>query len=383
MLENKTIYPRYRLVIGFLICLTSGVIYYAISMVYPLLTYISTDMNVNIVTAGISGTINTFFMGIALFLGAIFVGKFTTKVLMVLGFIAIAGGQLVIFFSTSFVDLIIGRAFVGIGSGILTTGSVSIFTTWFSVNERPIVISAASIISMIFTYLSYAVAIPVYETFGNSWRNSFLLVALVSTLLAIGWAFLGKENKAYNENLTVRTPDIITKSKKTNGLSMAMRRKDIWILTGFAGVTTIAATGIGVYLPSFLQLYRGNSVESAITYASFSSLAGIPGLLLSGVLASMLGRRKILFLPAALLAAIAFVAVLFVNEPAGIIMGVIVYGFCNSVCWNLAATIITELDGASPEIAAGGNAIIFGFGSIFAFFINMKRFWAKNRSMKL
>ena len=368
-LEKDAFNNKYRFFMAFLLCFSAGLGIFAITMMNPLLVSISEDIGVDVVTTGAVSGIVALFLGISTLFGSIFVGKFNSKALMIFAMTTITAGQLIVYIATSLVGILIGRSLVGLGFGIISVSSMMIYTCWFSVKERPIVISISSLSSAAFTYLGVALAFPLCKIFGNSWRHAFLSIGIMTAFATAAWVFFGRENKAYLKYAEANIKDGKLQAKKQNGLSAAIKRVDVWLLTGFAGLATIASTGLGIYLVPFFQLVRNSTPEVAANYLSIISAAGIPGFFLSGVLASALGRRKILFIPASIFAAVGIVITLISDKPFATVVGLIIFGCCNSIRTNLCSTVITELKGGSPELAAGGVSLVFGVGPILGFIL--------------
>lgn len=80
--------------------------------------------------------------------------------------------------------------------------------------------------------------------------------------------------------------------------------------------------------------------------------------------------RKPIFLPSLIISAISLFIVLTVDVTAGIVAGLISYGFFFSMNGPIMQTIVTELPGITPA-ASAGYSLMFEGGSILSFFSPM------------
>ena len=325
------------------------------TMSSPLLTEIAADVNTDVAMAGYMPTVITLFMGISLMGSTVVVERFGVRKSMAFGMFLVTAGNLSSLWAQSLTALLAGRAFVGIGMGIQGTGFSTISASWFPQGERSVFATVYTLANSLMTYVCFAVTIPMYQFLGNSWRCCYVVISVIYGIIMIMWLVLGRDGKSNGA---------AGKGREKGGLLLAVRRKDVWILSGFNALATLGANMITNYYPSYLQIVRGIDAGTASRWSGYVPLAGIVGTLAGGAISTAIGRRRPVFIPGAVMTGVSMFFCLVAKVPAAVIVSVILFGFASRYKIPAMTTATTEMKDSIPAMAAGAYALMYGVGSV-------------------
>lgn len=367
--EVKQLFPKYRFLIGLLICYSVMAATFSKSIPSPLLTRISNEFQMDVTVCGYLSTATTLMMGIALLFGTSLLEKLGGKKTFLVANLIIFIGEVLSYIAPGFLILVIGRGLVGAGLGIAISYFSYATNTWFPPKERSIYITIYMLSGTAITFVCYAVILPLTERLNGIWRNDFGVMALISLSASLLWLAFGKNNEAYEVYQKQKEPEQKEMGKRTNGIWQAMKRKDVWILTGFVATSNLVATAITTYLPSFLELFRNFSSEKASTLTGLISLAGAIGTLVGGVITTGSSKRKPLYIISTIISALSLFIVLYVRIPVVIAIAILVYGFASMIKNTACHLQIMHMKDMSVIVSSGAYSLMMSVGYFTGFFV--------------
>ena len=268
----------------------------------------------------------------------------TASQVLVTAFIALQG------WAPVFAVLLLGRLAMGISLIVRGPAQALLTQQWFPRREIPLVngfMNAA---------FSFVVAAGLFTTpfilggFGDDWRRTFYVFALLFVLLTALWMVLGKERTSMESRRDGEPKDI---SVVTGALSY----RDLWVAgLGFFG-TTVAEGAFFTFFPTMMLDAHDISLKwSGALTAIYLVVAGFAGF---GVihLAGTLGRGKDLLKVLGILLAGTFIGFTMTDS----IPVLVVLALFNGVAWGfwpLVTTVPYMLPGVRPREVAVGVAFM-------------------------
>ncbi|MDR0472266.1 MAG: MFS transporter [Treponema sp.] len=361
-------YPKYRWVIAVLFILVTMLDLYFLAVTAPLMSSLMKEFNTSLTVMGYASTIVSTFMGVFMFIGVVIIGKWGVKKCYIISCIALLLGNLICMLSTNVEMFIAGRACIGIGFGVSGTLVASTVYMWFPPKERPMLFTANVMGSAFVQIVAYNITVPLYNTFGI--KPVFGVCMALSAVATLAWIILGKEfdiNAA--EGKVADTRAITAKAGAFDGLKLAFRSKELWVLTLFITCTTLASNGTNFFYPTFLSQVRGLSPAVAGSITSVRFLGNTIGSLVGGAVAIALGRRKPIIMTAAFGLLIGYLSLFNLTYIPVLIAAMFFAGFMNLMTPAVQSAAL-EVPNMTPAMAAGGNSMMYGFGSLLALFIS-------------
>lgn len=363
-MKEDLIYPKYRYVMGVIVILAASLTVFSLMVTSPLLSYLSADFSIDMATAGYASTLHVIFMGIFMFVGPVIIGYIDIKKTQLIGVAIIAAGLFAAWRATSFPMLLAARIITGIGHGISGACTNSVIAAWFPPKEKSVMITINNLGIVAISAIGYAIVVPLYHAFGDSWRGVMLFFGVMMAAVWIVWVILGRDNQAMNAYIKEQNAQSSKKTSAFSGIGEALSRRDIWLLSLYMGLATVAANGISTYLPQFLQNARGYTDIAASATVGITTAVGAAGTFLGGIVTTGIGRRRITIIPfifaTAVFGALSFVC----RAPWLIALMLFLYTFVTNFRSTASWTIATEVDGVTPALASGASAMIYGVGFI-------------------
>ena len=367
-MQNTELYPRYRYVMGVLDILCSSLTHMVCLAVAPMLVYIAADFGIDNATAGYATTLHILAQGLFMLIGPIIIGYVDHKKTQALGVSIMVLGTVLTYFAPNFTVLLLARFMTGTGHGLSSACTHSIIAAWFPPKEKSAMVTANSLGIVAITTLTYTLTVPLFHGLGDSWRLVLLAMGGVLLVLDVCWAIFARNNDALNAYIAKNNAEAGKQVNAFSGMREALTRKDVLLLGVFMGFSTIAANGITTYLPQYLQNVRGFSDAAASSIVGVASGISAVATLAGGIATTALGRRKLIIVPAYILA-IAFLMLSLSFGQAGVISAMfIMYTICNNLRTPASQTISTELKNVTPALTSSAAAISFGIGFIGTFF---------------
>ncbi len=256
-------------------------------------------------------------------------------------------------FSTGFGSLLLARFTMGLGGAMIVVYFTPIVMEWFAPGQRETVNGLNHVSISLGMMLGLLITRPLMEIMGGSWRRVLLIYSLISMVLFVCWALLGK-NSPHQEDSRQRPPEDVGDPRQDKALYKEMLRdpstwKMIFTYSGFLSLYMVIMT----YMPTYYRLRDIFTPESPVHLAPpLAMFMGIPATLLGIHFARSTGLRVptvrisgILLIPGTL--------GLFLPESAGVILACAMITGVGMFLWRSAFfTIPQELPGSTPRRAS-------------------------------
>jgi MFS transporter, Spinster family, sphingosine-1-phosphate transporter len=186
--------------------------------------------------------------------------------------------------AVGFWSFLLARAMVGVGEAAYATLSPALISDFFAPRKRNRMLTI------------FYVAIPVGSALGfwlggvfehhYGWRGAFLICGLPGILAALLALFIRDPGRGTFDADAQETPPRWPEAIK----ALLKNRPYVLAVAGYAAVT-FASGALADWFPTFLQRYRGMSVEESGRYVGMSAVVGgLGGTLAGGFLADLLKR---------------------------------------------------------------------------------------------
>jgi sugar phosphate permease len=260
-----------------------------------------------------------------------------------------------------FFAFIAARLLLGLSQGILFPSASKVTQAWFEPCDRS-KINSLHLSSMHISNLLVPIfLIPLILVVG--WAASFFAVALVTALVLIPLLLYLRDSpnagtKAYSKPVK----EVIRDAKA--GLHSALRIKGIFVLSAADAAGNLVWWGISLWLPTYLILAKGLSVDQIVLVASLPYLGGVAGLFFGSWISDRTGKR-VLITTAFQLVAVLFIFLLVGASDEGMIIIILAaIFFCISI---LPPNCFTLLQGIAPCDLLGSatgvmNGLAVGLG---------------------
>jgi ACS family D-galactonate transporter-like MFS transporter len=274
--------------------------------------------------------------------------------------------------SWSIATLVACRVLVGLGEGGAFPTATRAMTFWMPIGER----GFAQGITHSFARLGGAVTPPIVLAIiaASGWRDSFIVLGLVSVLCTVAWVLLFRNTPAEHPWMTA--PELNEVNADTARLRGASASRTPWgeIISRMWLVTLVdfcygwSLWVFLTWLPSYLSEARGFKLNAMALMTMLPLMAGVVGDTLGGVVSDSLFRRtgnlrlaRGALLLVGLLGALVFIIpAAMTNSPRGAVYGLALAFFflelTNAVLWAL------PMDIAGPYAGTAGGVMNTGFG---------------------
>lgn len=320
----------------------------------PLLTTIMEELHLNYSRGGFLNIIVMVVSGIALFAGSFLVKHLGVKKGMVLamGFYSIAG--IIMFLAHHFLVLLFARILVGVGYGLITSLGGALVMIWFPAREQSYMNTINIIVINLGITLAYTITIPMLNVL-KSWNNIYLVFAVIAMAVTGLWAVFGRAHDS-----EVLLDQHLTPISKTIGIFEAGSKKEVWLLA-FAFFGNVMAFNVfSTFLPAYFQEQRGFDLSMSSNLTGLLSVAGMTGGVVCGFGSSYLKIRKPFLWTSMLMIMTGIITTMLGKSTILSGFGICLVGFGCSAFPPIAATILMEIKGSTPEMVAGGLALIMG-----------------------
>ncbi len=178
------------------------------------------------------------------------------------------------------------RLGVGVGEAACSPAGNSLIGDLFPANKRAKAISIFMLGLPIGLALSYAISGKIAQLYG--WRWAFY-VAIVPGLICTIWALLMKEPARG----ATEVHNIGAQKREGSPYWLVLSIPTMWWIIASGALLNFNMYAIGSFLNPFLQQYHRLPIQDASLVSTFvNGLAGIPGLLLGGILGDSIGRTR-------------------------------------------------------------------------------------------
>ena len=351
---NVTASP-YRFVIGLLsllLSLSTGLVFLNVSPITPL---IMDDYGVN------RSTVSLLVAGILLANASmaipcvLLVGRF--KIVTLISFFGLlAAVPMFSFAADNFVVLLILRMIFGVCAAGVIPPLFTVLMLWFPPRELPLVNG------LNLAMMSGGIAISLYtgEWLADwiGWKNGLALYSIPSFIGAVFWLLFARSNPAIESTVT---PITLTSIKRvfTSRLTILLALADAGPLSQYVALST--------WLPTFYYEIHGVSLGEAGAATSLLPLAGMVAVLVAGILALKLSKRKPFLMVSGIILGVTGIASSLFATSDYLYVILIAYGASSWLYTPFHITIPMEVEGATEEQTAAILACIFTIGGFISF----------------
>jgi|GEM_PF-5788336 len=345
-----------------------------LNMVSPLITLIHEQTGWTLGQIGQFNSIIFFLMGAFAFVGAPMMNKLGTKKTALIALALSAVGNLMAIFSGNIYWLhYLGKLLYGCGWGIFFLIPGAVLSYWISPKNRASALGLRASIDLLGAGLSYYIVLPVFRALKDNWQETFATFGVIFAGIFVAYLFGIQENdmeKQERKKLAQANADRKGGIKNSSYIR-ALKSKQVWIIT-------IALSGIqwvfncySTYLPSYLELEAGYTVETASKITGIMSISGVVAGFAVGALSSAIGRRFVLTWPMMVLLVIGSFGCLNANNLVVVSLMSGMVGFAITAFMTGYTTIPGELPEAkeAPEFYASSVAIIYGVAFMLTYLI--------------
>lgn len=242
------------------------------------------DLSMDLSTGSLAISLVYLIVAIFLFASPPILQKIGTKASFALGMIACLIGILLSYAINGVVLLFLSRIFIGMGLGLLYPSIAAIIMGYYSPKHQPVLNGIYGAVPYLGNLLALAVAMPLLQALGGSWRNSLGIwfVVLVPTILL--WLFIGKKKSTEEqaEDGSVKKSLIATVWK--NKLVRSLTFIYVMDMVLFAYITGI--------LPTYLNFEFGTPLDVANNLCLAFPVLGFVCAVIFGAIIGGTGRRK-------------------------------------------------------------------------------------------
>lgn len=337
---------RYRFVIGALIVLlnfSSSISLFSLSPVTPL---VMEDYSINRSAASL-------LVGVVILMQTAFaipfsmiVGRVSLKKLIAVAWLLAAVPSLS-FLASSFPILLALRVAYGLSFAMVLPSVGPLLMQWFQPRELPLVngigMAAVSLGIAVATFT----AAPLAEAMG--WRGAVSMFGVVALLGAVTWMLLGRERQAVGRSgqpLSVRD------------LWSVVRSRDSLLLAVALGGPSAQYVALTAWLPTFYYQVHGMSLTRAGSAVGLLPLTAVFTVLLVGLLAFRLRRRRPFLIIPGILVVFAGFGSFLLGGSVSVYPALVLLGIGSWAYLPVLFTIPMELPHTGPERVAPTFAAI-------------------------
>ena len=196
-----------------------------------------------------------------------------------------SAAQVMTGFVRSLQGFLVLRVLLGIGEGPYYPTAVRSIREWFTYRGRGRATSSLNVSSTVGLALAPPLLTAIMLQVG--WRRMFILLGLAGLAIAVLWVMLHRERSETEYALPVKD--------RRPGLAwgLLLRQRSMWgMMIGFGGVNYTNWLYIA-WLPGYLQTARHLSLQRSGWAAAIPFLAGMCGVICSGLFADFLAVRRV------------------------------------------------------------------------------------------
>ena len=185
----------------------------------------------------------------------------------------------------SFLELFVARLGMGAGEATCAPAAASLIGDMFPPERRGRALSVFMLGLPVGLALSYFVSGHIAGAHG--WRAAFVVAGLPGLVLAVAALSIREPARGAAERREESAP-VHGGSPFRSVLSIPT----LWWLIASGALHNFTFTALGAFLSPFLMRYHGLGVWEAGCQAAITGLSGVPGLIIGGIVADVLRRRR-------------------------------------------------------------------------------------------
>ncbi len=195
------------------------------------------------------------------------------RTLAIMFAIASAGGFITCY-SSSFLLACVGRALTGLGTAVVLTSSLTLFSRWYKAERYSALCAAFFSVGGVGALIG-AWPLSLFNA-GYGWRMTFLLIAVITLVYSIlvyasvrDWPSADAE-KEIGVVASPRTP--ITLTMMYSGLQKIVKHGDFWKLSlWFVGMSGMYLSFVGLWaIPYFIDVHKFSNATAGLVVSMFS-----------------------------------------------------------------------------------------------------------------
>lgn len=365
--EQPTTSP-YRWVMLSLIWLIYAVFGMVSASVAPLVSSIKSDLQISFTEMGmVLGAWQLMYIGVSPIVGT-FIDRVGLRTALGVGVLLMVLSAFVRSFATGFGTLFLAVGLFGVGGPTISIGSPKMVAMWFGSQERGLATGIYSTAPIIGTVVILAGANSVLVPLTGGWRQTFMVLSVLTLVTAFIWWMFSKEAQAPSMPAATESQPAPRSTDVRSIVGEMVRERNVQVVLLLAVGTFVMSHGLGTWLPSLLEA-GGMTSDQAGFWAAIPNLVGIVGLL---TLPRLIVNGYRAYAAAILLVMWAVALVLLAQTSGGMLfVGLILLGFVNSCIMPTFMLILMETPVVGPlrmGMAAGlyfSVAEIGGFGGPF------------------
>jgi len=275
--------------------------------------------------------------------------------LAVLGMGAIGSGL-----AASYGALLLWRAVVGVGDGAFATLAQTWVADLYPTRRRSLAFAVLMSMSQFAAWAAYGFGSLIAER--ASWHQAFIVAAIPGIILALGLVFLREPPRTTATGAALK--EIPRPTRREITALLGLRSYQFYL-----AAYLLRLVGIGGWFfwsAQFLQRHYAVAAREAVNFVgSTYVLSGVPGILLSGMVAGWLARRRfrgaysLWLVLSDILAGLTVTAIVLFDHRLVVVKGLLlVQTFCAGLSWGVVGAIPFELVPARVRNTAVSLAMV-------------------------
>lgn len=240
----------------------------------------------------------------------------------------------------SYLHILSLRFMMGVGGALMAVYFAPIVMEWFPRGEWVLANGLNAISLSIGMMLGLAITSPLMLYMGGDWKKVLLLYGSLNLLMAILWAFMGRD----------RDGVAVEKREKTSdSFFIALKNKELWkMIFAYSGMLSFYMVMV-TYFPTFYRKEMGFGTDSPVHLApALFMLSSIPATFAGTVISGRSGKRIPILRWSGLLILPALAGMIAFRNPAIILSASLLAGFFMFLWRPAFFTIPQELPGSTP-----------------------------------
>lgn len=267
--------------------------------------------------------------------GGILGDKFGPKIVMTGAFIWWSVMTVVTGLARGFAQFYAVRVIFGLGEGVHFPCAFKLNSNWFPNKERATANSVFTSANSLGPAIAPSIAVAIIATFG--WRSVFYIFGAIGFIIIPFWIHFIHNKPSDDKHISPQELHYITSGQsetvdddaENEKLSSVFKNKNVWLIAIAYCSFLCAFYGLMTWLPTYLLKARGYELVKMGIFAGLPFLSLGLAQPLGGWFSDhvLKGRRKIQVIVASLMAAPAFMGVLYSRTETGAMASLVIAGF--------------------------------------------------------
>ncbi len=353
---NAAPHTPYRFVIETLLFLTYAVFGLSWIAITPLVGELQAEFDITSAQLGMINTLVSVAKVVAPLLTGLLAVRIGLKKTILLGSLCICFAAIAPL-TSDFTLFLASRFVFGVGGAIVVTLLGPMVMQWFPKSEMPLVNAFNNVAVNTGIAVTLFTTVPLAGALG--WRNALLVYGVLSVVLMLAWAVLGRDHVA--EPVAAGE-----KAASTVRYADVWRMKETWIIAlAFAGPLALYLA-FNTWLPTYYMQAFGMSKATASQFTGLFNLVGIPTAIVAGLLTKQLGLRRPFIIGAGVVMGFAGFGMFLTPNPVFITVAAVLLGAAMFTYVSPLFTTPMELKGMTPQHVSLMMGTVFSFAYLFS-----------------